>query len=355
MKLSDFNYHLPEELIAQHPSKKRGASRLLHVEKNGQLHDRMIADITEVLQPNDLMVLNNTKVVPARLFGHKESGGKVEILLERILNEKQFLAQIRSSRSPKTGQKITVVGDDFVFLTMVERQEQFFVLEISLQVDLFEWFEMIGQVPLPPYIERRIDQDAEVNERDRERYQTVYAEHKGAVAAPTAGLHYDDALLNAIKQKGVTIETVTLHVGAGTYQPVKVNNIEDHRMHSEWIDVGQSVCDAIHKTKRNNGRVVAVGTTVVRSLETAAQNVSQNQSDIIMPFQGDTDIFISPGYEFKVVDVLQTNFHLPQSTLLMMVSAFSGYDLIMKSYQHAIKNKYRFFSYGDAMLLELAG
>ena len=343
MKVADFDYDLPPELIAQFPLEQRADSRLLHVQKEGGLVDRQVGDILNELMPGDLLVLNNTKVIPARLFGQKDSGGRVEVLLERVISDKQFLAQIRSSRSPKVGQQLQIDGDDSVSLTMLERQEMFFLLELNQPVDLFDWLNRVGHIPLPPYIDRSDQQD------DVERYQTVFAEQQGAVAAPTAGLHYDEGLLAKIRDKGVGVEMLTLHVGAGTYQPVRVDNVDEHEMHSEWIDVNQSVCDAIIETKKNNKRIIAVGTTVVRSLETAARACD---GELIKPFQGDTDIFIFPGFEFKVVDLLQTNFHLPQSTLMMLVSAFAGYESVMQAYQYAIQQKYRFFSYGDSMLLE---
>jgi len=345
MNVADFDYQLPSELIAQHPASKRSESRLLQLGTDGNLFDKWITDIVDLLESGDLLVLNNTRVIPARLFGRKASGGRVEILLERVLNERQFLAQIRASKSPGQGQVLFVDGDESVSLTMRARQGSFFVLELNQHRALFDWFEKVGHMPLPPYIER------EDQIQDGERYQTVFADQLGAVAAPTAGLHYDEALLAAIRDKGVQIETVTLHVGAGTYQPVRVDAVEDHVMHSEWIDVDQSVCDAVLRTRQAGKRIVAVGTTVVRSLETAARAAAR-QGLLIQPYQGDTDIFIYPGFQFNVVDALQTNFHLPQSTLLMLVSAFAGRQPVMRAYQHAIHQKYRFFSYGDAMWLE---
>ena len=343
MKVTDFDYHLPDELIAQYPLDKRTDSRLLHVQKEGPLADLYVGDILDQLKAGDLVILNNTKVIPARLFGHKDSGGRVEVLLERIVNENQFLAQIRSSRSPKVGQQLQIDGDSSVSLTMQGRQDNFFLLELNQQIDILNWLERVGHIPLPPYIDRQ-DQDDDID-----RYQTVFAQQQGAVAAPTAALHYDEELLKKIRDKGIRIEMLTLHVGAGTYQPVRVDTIDEHVMHSEWIDVNQNVCDAVIEAKHNGNRVIAVGTTVVRSLETAAR---ASKDELIEPYVGDTDIFICPGFEFKVVDILQTNFHLPQSTLMMLVSAFVGYERIMEAYQYAIKHKYRFFSYGDSMLLE---
>lgn len=343
MKVADFNYQLPSELIAQTPPDKRSDSRLLMVKNDQSLVDAKVADIVSVLQPGDLLVLNNTKVIPARLFGQKDSGGKVEVLLERVLNEHEFLAQVRASRAPKIGQKISIDGELQVTLTVLAREGTFFKLAADQIGSLFDWFEQVGHMPLPPYIDRAD------NQQDQQRYQTVFAEVQGAVAAPTAGLHYDQQLLAALAEKGVNTATVTLHVGAGTYQPVRAENVHEHQMHSEYIDVDADVCAAIERTKRAGHRVIAVGTTVVRSLETAA---NQSRGARLEPYRGDTDIFIYPGYQFKVVDLLQTNFHLPESTLLMLVSAFSGYDTIMRAYQHAIEHRYRFFSYGDSMLLE---
>jgi len=344
MDVADFNYHLPAHLIAQFPPAQRSDSRLLHLAANGDLQDCQFPQIVDLLEAGDLLVLNNTKVIPARLFGHKESGGKLEILLERVLDEQTLLAQVRASRAPKVGSRILVDGDA-VTLKVVGRQDSFFILRIDSKIDIFAWLERVGHMPLPPYIEREDD------ELDMQRYQTVFAQKSGAVAAPTAGLHFDQTILDQLRDNGVRIEEVTLHVGAGTYQPVRVNSVEQHKMHAEFIDVNQGVCDAVMQTKASGGRVCAVGTTVVRSLESAAKNAREL---LIEPLSGDTDIFIYPGYEFKVVDLMQTNFHLPESTLLMLVSAFSGYAQIRHAYQHAIDNEYRFFSYGDAMLLEKA-
>ena len=343
MNVADFHYDLPAELIAQFPPQERTGSRLLTVLNDQPFADRWFSDIVDEFRSGDLLVLNNTRVIPARVFGRKDTGGKLEILLERILDNSRFLAQIRASKSPKSGQNIFTDEDQSATLTVTGRQDSFFELEVQGVENLFEWFEKVGHMPLPPYIERGDNQE------DQDRYQTVFAEEQGAVAAPTAGLHYDEELLDRIRKKGVRIETVTLHVGAGTYQPVRVDKISDHKMHSEYIDVDDGVCEAIKETRSNGGRVIAVGTTVIRSLETAAKAAGE---DLIAPYRGDTDIFIFPGFQFKVVDLLQTNFHLPESTLLMLVSAFAGYDRIMQAYQHAIENRYRFFSYGDAMLLE---
>lgn len=343
MNVADFQYDLPAELIAQFPPAERTASRLLKLLNGRQAEDAQFLDVIDEFHAGDLLVLNNTKVVPARVHGKKDSGGRVEILLERVAGAQQFLAQVRASKAPKVGQKLFADDDPLTSLTVTGRQGTFFILEADQAGSLFEWFEAVGHMPLPPYIERDDTLD------DAERYQTVFAKEKGAVAAPTAGLHYDEDMLERIRARGVRIETVTLHVGAGTYQPVRVEKVGDHQMHSEYIVVDQQVCDAINSTKQAGNRVIAVGTTVVRSLESAAR---ASDNALISPFSGDTDIFIYPGYEFRVVDLLQTNFHLPESTLLMMVSAFAGADRIRQAYQHAIDKQYRFFSYGDAMLLE---
>lgn len=345
MNVSDFSFDLPEHLIAQFPPVHRGDSRLLKVMAGQPFSDTHFNAIVNEFRAGDLLVLNNTKVIPARLYGKKDTGGKLEILLERVTGEHSFLAQIRASKAPRIGQSISADEDSVTPMRVVGRQGMFFEVEIHQQGRLFDWFEQVGHMPLPPYIDRSDDPN------DADRYQTVFAEHKGAVAAPTAGLHYSDALLDQIKAKGVKVETITLHVGAGTYQPVKVDSVNDHQMHSEYVEVPQAVCDAITSTNQQGGRVIAVGTTVVRSLESAAQAADDA---LIAPFYGDTDIFIYPGFKFKVVDLLQTNFHLSESTLLMLVSAFAGQERIMQAYQHAIKQEYRFFSYGDAMLLERA-
>lgn len=338
MKLSDFDYDLPKALIAQYPTKDRTGSRLLVVERHGTtVQDKQFPDVIDFLNPGDLLVFNNTKVIPARLFGQKASGGKVEILVERLLDEQRILAHVRSSKSPKPGTELLLA--DVIKVTVIKRHDDLFELAFNPEKTALEWLEQYGHMPLPPYIERSDEHD------DAERYQTVYAKHQGAVAAPTAGLHFDAPLLAKLAEKGVNTAEITLHVGAGTFQPVRVDDIKTHKMHSEWIDVPESVCQAIAATKANGGRVIAVGTTSVRSLESAAQ------SGELKPFQGDTDIFIYPGYEFRVIDGLLTNFHLPESTLIMLVSAFASYATTMNAYQHAVEQQYRFFSYGDAMLL----
>ena len=337
MKRTDFSYELPEGLIAQRPLEQRSASRLLCLDRQPeQLSDRNFNDLPGLLKPGDLLVFNNTKVIPARLHGFKATGGRVEILVERLLNQKECLAQVRASKSPKPGGKLVLENGSE--LLVLGREEGFFHLR-SVDVDLMDLLTGLGHMPLPPYITR------EDNETDRRRYQTVFAETPGAVAAPTAGLHFDQVLLDQLKEAGIKSTTVTLHVGAGTFQPVRVENIEDHLMHAEWLEVSQAACDAIAAARARGGRVVAVGTTAVRSLETAAQDGS------LRPFSGDSRIFIYPPYQFRVVDAMITNFHLPESTLLMLVSAFAGHDQTLAAYRHAVEQSYRFFSYGDAMLL----
>ena len=303
---------------------------------DGGVCDRMFRDLPFLLKEGDLLVFNDTRVIPARLHGRKESGGKVEIMLERLLSDSECLAQLRVSKPPRSGGKILL--EDGSRLEVIVREGTFFHLR-SLDRGLSGLLQQIGHMPLPPYISR------EDTAADRERYQTVYARNPGAVAAPTAGLHFDQALLDTIDQKGVSREFVTLHVGAGTFQPVRSENIEDHRMHAEYLEVPESVCAAINQAKRNGGRIIAVGTTAVRSLETAAADGE------LRPFSGDSRIFIYPGHEFKVIDGLITNFHLPESTLLMLVSALAGRDETRAAYEHAVQEQYRFFSYGDAMLL----
>ena len=337
MKTSDFDFNLPEELIAQYPLELRTASRLLQV-SGDTLSDREFPDLLDLILPNDLLIFNNTRVIPARLHGHKETGGKVEVLVERLLDEHHVLAHVKASKSPKVGSKLLLEGS--VNVTMLERVGDLFKLKFEGEQSTISLLDTHGHMPLPPYIERADE------EEDQQRYQTVYAKHPGAVAAPTAGLHFDEALLKRLADKGVQSAFVTLHVGAGTFQPVRVDKIEDHHMHAEYIDVDQSVVDLINQTKAKGGRVIAVGTTSVRSLESAAMQGE------LAEFHGDSQIFIYPGYEFKVVDAMITNFHLPQSTLLMLVSAFAGYKNMMRAYQHAVDQKYRFFSYGDAMFLE---
>lgn len=336
MQVSDFQYELPQELIAQEPVLNRTQSRLLSVTNEG-IGDFCFTDILSLLKPNDLLVFNNTKVINARLYGKKETGGKVEILIERVLGEKEVLAHLRSSKSPKAGALIEIDGG--FPIEMLGRKGELFHLRFVHEKNVFQILDEVGHVPLPPYIDR------EDIDEDKFRYQTVYASEPGAVAAPTAGLHFDEEILKTISGLGVEFGYATLHVGAGTFQPVRVENTDDHKMHSEYISVGSDLCDLIFQTKAKGGRVIAVGTTVVRSLESAAKNGS------LKPYDGETDIFITPGYKFQVIDALITNFHLPASTLLMLVCAFGGYNKIMDAYKHAIENKYRFFSYGDAMMI----
>ena len=343
MRVADFSFELPEELIARYPKANRSASRLMTLNGNsGERKDESFTDLINHLEAGDLLVFNNTRVIPARMFGQKDSGGKLEVLVERLLDEHRVLAHIRCSKSPKPGSEILLEGK--VKATMVARHDALFELEFHGEQSVLSILDDVGHMPLPPYIDRP-DEDS-----DRERYQTVYNEKPGAVAAPTAGLHFDDALMAQLKAKGVDFAFVTLHVGAGTFQPVKVDEVADHIMHAEYVEVPASVVTQIEQTKANGKRVIAVGTTSVRSLESAAK-VAKEEGRPFSEFYGDTDIFITPGYEFQIVDALITNFHLSESTLLMLVSAFSGYENIMSAYQHAVEQEYRFFSYGDAMLL----
>ena len=334
----DFDYELPADLIAFAPPKERSGSRMLRISRETQtVADGAFTDIVNFFQPNDVLILNDTKVFPARLYGRKQSGGKIECLIERLTSDKTALAHIKSSKSPKPGSQL-VFADQYI-ATVVARHDALFELEFSIESSLLAFLNEFGEIPLPPYIERKPDAS------DVERYQTVFADKTGAVAAPTAGLHFDASILAAIKEQGVAIEYLTLHVGAGTFQPVRVEQLDQHKMHSEWIDVSASLCAAIENCQANNGRVIAVGTTVLRALESASL------SGKILPYQGETDIFIYPGFTFNCVDVLLTNFHLPKSTLLMLVAALTGYDLMRGAYQHAIEQRYRFFSYGDCMLI----
>lgn len=336
MRVADFSFELPDSLIARHPLAERRSSRLLTLDgPTGALAHRQFTDLLEHLRPGDLMVFNNTRVIPARLFGQKASGGKLEILIERVLDSHRVLAHVRSSKSPKPGTQLLIDGGGEA--EMVARHDALFELRFTEEV--LPLLDRVGHMPLPPYIDRP-DEGA-----DRERYQTVYAQRSGAVAAPTAGLHFDEELMGKIAEKGVSTAFVTLHVGAGTFQPVRVERIEDHHMHKEWLEVGQDVVDAVAECRARGGRVIAVGTTSVRSLESAARDGT------LKPFSGDTDIFIFPGRPFHVVDALVTNFHLPESTLLMLVSAFAGYPETMAAYAAAVENGYRFFSYGDAMFI----
>jgi S-adenosylmethionine:tRNA ribosyltransferase-isomerase len=339
MFLEDFDFELPAELIAQVPAQQRTASRLLRLDGNtGALTDGHFTQLPDYVARGDVMVFNDTRVIKARLAGAKDSGGKVEVLIERVLGGDRALAQIRASKSPRAGGRLALAGG--VVATVLGRRDEFFVLRFEDCADIFALLERHGSVPLPPYITHAADAI------DETRYQTVYARTPGAVAAPTAGLHFDAAMLDALKQRGVTIVQVTLHVGAGTFQPVRVSDLREHQMHSEWYDVPQSTVDAIAAARARGSRVMAVGTTSLRALESAAAG------GVLSTGTGDTRLFITPGYTFRVVDRLLTNFHLPKSTLLMLVSAFAGVDNVRRAYQHAIARRYRFFSYGDAMLLE---
>ncbi|MFU8836669.1 MAG: tRNA preQ1(34) S-adenosylmethionine ribosyltransferase-isomerase QueA [Thiohalomonadaceae bacterium] len=336
MKRQDFHFELPESLIAQQPAAERRASRLLVLDgTNGELSDQTFSDLPGHLRPGDLLVFNDTRVIPARLFGNKDSGGQVEVLIERVIGEHQALAHVRASKSPKAGSCLTLEGCEEV--EVLGRHGALFELRFAEPV--LQALKRSGRMPLPPYIQR------EAIASDDARYQTVYARKEGAVAAPTAGLHFDEAMLAQLETMGIELAFVTLHVGAGTFQPVRVDNIHEHRMHSEYIEVPQAVVEAVQRTRARGGRVFAVGTTVVRSLESAAA------SGELIPYQGETEIFIYPGYRFKVIDALITNFHLPESTLLMLVSALAGREHIMHAYRHAVEQQYRFFSYGDAMLI----
>lgn len=340
MRVSDYHFDLPNELIARYPVADRTSSRLLCLDgPSGALQHKQFKDILDFIRPGDLMVFNNTRVIQARLFGQKASGGKLEVLVERLLDEYEVLAHVRSSKSPKEGAEL-ILGTDKgaeYQATMVGRNDTLFHLRFEQPV--LSVLDAVGHMPLPPYITRPDESS------DKERYQTVYNEKPGAVAAPTAGLHFDEPLLEKLRAKGVETAFVTLHVGAGTFQPVRVDRVVDHKMHAEYIDVDQNVVDKVAATKAAGGRVIAVGTTSVRSLESASR------SGQLQVMQGDTDIFIYPGYQFKTVDAMVTNFHLPESTLIMLISAFAGYSQVMNAYQAAIANEYRFFSYGDAMFI----
>jgi S-adenosylmethionine:tRNA ribosyltransferase-isomerase len=343
MQLSDFRFALPPELIAQHPLPGRGDSRLLALDgPTGALRDLGFADLPDLLRPGDLLVFNNTRVMRARLFGEKATGGRVEILVERLLAQDQAMAQIRASKSPKPGGRILLAGAEA--LEVLGREGDLYLLR-SLDAGFADLMQRHGHVPLPPYIARP-DGAA-----DLERYQTVYASREGAVAAPTAGLHFDGAMLTRLADLGVATAELTLHVGAGTFQPVRVQDPDRHVMHAEYLDVDEVVCDRVRAARSTGGRVVAVGTTSVRGLETA---VAAGGGDL-RPFRGDSRLFIRPGYRFRVVDAMVTNFHLPESTLLMLVCAFAGHEQVLAAYRHAVARRYRFFSYGDAMFLTRRG
>lgn len=343
MQKTDFSFELPEQLIARFPQPERSASRLLKLQRQtGAIEHTHFKAVLDALNPGDLLVFNNTRVIPARLFGQKASGGKVEVLVERMLDEKRFLAHIRASKAPKAGSRLILEQEAEVEMTA--RQGELFELTLLSDEPVLSMLERLGHMPLPPYIDRP---DAA---SDRERYQTVYNSKPGAVAAPTAGLHFDEPLLAALQAKGVEFAFVTLHVGAGTFQPVRVDNILEHQMHAEYIEVPPEVVAAVEACKARGNRIIAVGTTSVRSLESAAQ-FAKAAGKPLQPYYGDTQIFIYPGYEFAVIDGLITNFHLPESTLIMLVSALCSREKIMYAYEQAIAEKYRFYSYGDAMLI----
>jgi S-adenosylmethionine:tRNA ribosyltransferase-isomerase len=339
LKLSDFDYELPPKLIAQFPAAERSASRLLHLDaKSGEFHDRRFRDLPELVHAGDVLVMNDTRVIKARLTGRKASGGQIEVLVERVLDHERVLAQVRASKSPRTGTRLLLA--DGATGEVLGRQGEFFELRFIDCDDVFALLERAGSVPLPPYIRHQADAG------DAARYQTIYAREQGAVAAPTAGLHFDDALLAALVARGVVLAWLTLHVGAGTFQPVRVENLAAHRMHSEWYSLPQQTVDAVHAAHAAGRSVIAVGTTTLRTLESAAA------AGELCAGSAETRLFIMPGYRFRVVDRLITNFHLPRSTLLMLVCAFAGMDNIRRAYRHAVESRYRFFSYGDAMLIE---
>jgi len=340
MQRTDFTFDLPDNLIAQHPPTSRTSSKLLFIDPDtNKFKDLSFLEFPQLLNPKDLLVFNNTRVIPARIFGHKASGGKIEILLERILNKNQILAQIRASKTPKPNTDLYLDSD--IKVTVLQQLDNFFKLEFHDTRSVYEILPEIGHIPLPPYIKRT---DTPI---DKERYQTIYASQLGAVAAPTAGLHFDTTMIQQIQNMGIETTFITLHVGAGTFSPIRVNDISQHTMHAEYLQVSQQVCEQIQATRARGGRVIAVGTTSVRALETATDN------GIIKPYQGETRLFITPGYKFQSVDALLTNFHLPESTLLMLVSAFAGQKQVLAAYRHAVAQQYRFFSYGDAMFMNL--
>lgn len=338
MRLSDFDYQLPVELIADYPSRERSHSRLLHVLEPNNFSELFFYDLPSLLNPNDLLIFNDTKVIPARFFAEKSSGGKVEILIERVLENNHALVQIGANRSPKIGSTIYATANHT--FQIIAKKDHYFLIEAQSPKDFLSILHEIGEIPLPPYIKRHLD------ETDNARYQTIYAKNPGAVAAPTAGLHFDEPLKAELDAKGITQAFVTLHVGAGTFKPVKHEEISAHRMHSEWFAMPDDTVKKINQAKTQGGRIIAVGTTTLRVLESIAKNNKE-----ITACQGQTDLFITPGFNFRCVDALITNFHLPKSTLLILVSAFAGMDTIRNAYAFAIKQRYRFYSYGDAMLL----
>jgi S-adenosylmethionine:tRNA ribosyltransferase-isomerase len=348
MKRTDFHFDLPDQLIARYPLAERTDSRLLFLDGSSrEIRHHRFTDLLDFINPGDLLVLNNTRVIPARLWGRKATGGKLEILIERILSERECLAHVRASKSPRPGSQIHLSRDPDIDsneakLEVLGRDGELFRLR-SPEEDFLPLLQRIGHMPLPPYIDRADE------ELDRSRYQTVYGEREGAVAAPTAGLHFSEDFIERCRDKGVETGFITLHVGAGTFQPVRVDDIEEHQMHAEYLEVDEELCNQVARVKAQGGRVVAVGTTAVRALETAAADGE------LAPFQGDSRIFIYPGYRFRLVDAMVTNFHLPESTLIMLVSAFAGRETIMAAYREAVAEKYRFFSYGDAMFILPAG
>jgi S-adenosylmethionine:tRNA ribosyltransferase-isomerase len=338
MVVANYDYKLPRELIARYPLATRSASRLLCLERQtGLLADYQFGDVARFLEAGDLLVFNNTKVIPARVYGHKSTGGKIELLVERILPENRLLTHIRASKAPRVGSELELKGEQRA--CVLSRQGALYELQLSSGLDIVQWLETVGEIPLPPYLER------EAEESDKERYQTVYAEYPGAVAAPTAGLHFDEALLAKLAAQGVQSSFLTLHVGAGTFAPLRAEQLAEGKLHAERIEVSAELCQQIFATKSRGNKVIAVGTTTVRALETAARTGE------IQPYSGETDIFIVPGFTFRVIDAMITNFHLPESSLLMLVSAFAGFENTMAAYEHAVKEQYRFFSYGDAMLI----
>jgi S-adenosylmethionine:tRNA ribosyltransferase-isomerase len=339
VKLSDFDYDLPPALIAQYPAAERGASRLLHLDgASGEIADCMFRDLPDLLRAGDVLIMNDTRVIKARLAGRKDSGGQVEVLVERVLDHERALAQVRASKSPRAGSRLLLAQG--VVAEVLGRAGEFFELRFVDCANVFALLERAGSVPLPPYITHAADTV------DDARYQTVYAQTPGAVAAPTAGLHFNEAMLATLTARGVHLAWITLHVGAGTFQPVRVDDLAEHKMHAEWYSIPQATVNAIAAARAAGGRVIAVGTTSLRALESAAARGELRLGD------AETRLFITPGYAFHVVDRLITNFHLPRSTLLMLVSAFAGMDNIRRAYAHAVAQKYRFFSYGDAMLIE---
>ncbi len=339
MKTADFDYDLPDELIARHPLPDRGASRLLHVDgPAGRHEDRRFAELPELVRPGDLLVFNDTRVIKARLFGEKATGGRIEALIERVLSEHEALAFIRASHAPKPGMRLRFAGG--IDAEVIERRDDLYRLAFDPARSVLQWLDAHGEVPLPPYIDRAADIE------DASRYQTVYARTPGSVAAPTAGLHFDEAMLERLRARGADIAFVTLHVGAGTFQPVRAEAVAEHRMHSELYEIPEATAAAVARAQAQGGRVCAVGTTSLRALEAASA------SGRLEAGLGETDIFITPGYRFRVADRLLTNFHLPRSTLLMLVCAFGGMELLLAAYRHAVASRYRFFSYGDAMLIE---